>query len=60
MYDNITAINGQAFLRKVIAEYPGTIRVILTDNGQEYTDRYANSKKGKPKNKPSGEHLFDL
>ena len=32
---------------------------ILTDNGSEFTDRFAVDKKGKPPDKPSGQHPFD-
>ena len=33
---------------------------MLTDNGSEFTDRFAVDKKGKPHDKPSGTHPFDL
>ncbi|MFM7389200.1 MAG: DDE-type integrase/transposase/recombinase, partial [Vampirovibrionales bacterium] len=36
------------------------VHTILTDNGSEFTDRGAVSKKNKPHDKPSGEHPFDV
>jgi transposase-like protein len=36
------------------------VHTILTDNGSEFTDRGAVSKKNKPHDKPSGEHVFDV
>jgi transposase-like protein len=38
--------------------YP--VHTVLTDNGSEFTDRFAVDKKGKPEDKPSGDHPFDL
>lgn len=35
------------------------VHTILTDNGSEFTDRFAVDMKGKPDNKPSGNHPFD-
>jgi hypothetical protein len=32
---------------------------VLTDNGSKFTDRFAVDKKGKPPDKPSGQHPFD-
>ena len=32
---------------------------MLTDNGSEFTDRFAVDKKAKPHDKPSGQHPFD-
>jgi hypothetical protein len=32
---------------------------VLTDNGSEFTDRFAVDKKAKPHDKPSGAHAFD-
>jgi len=36
-----------------------SISTTLTDNGSEFTDRFAVDKKGKPEGKPSGHHPFD-
>jgi transposase len=36
------------------------VHTVLTDNGGEFTDRGAVSKKNKPLDKPSGQHPFDL
>ena len=36
------------------------MHTILTDNGSEFTDRFAVDKKDKPEGKPSGQHPFDL
>ena len=35
------------------------MHTILTDNGSEFTDRFAVDMKNKPKDKPSGNHPFD-
>ena len=35
------------------------MHTILTDNGSEFTDRFAVDMKGKPEEKPSGNHPFD-
>ncbi len=35
------------------------MHTILTDNGSEFTDRFAVDKKGKPNGRPSGQHPFD-
>ena len=37
--------------------YP--VHTILTDNGSEFTDRFAVKMKNKPEGKPSGRHYFD-
>lgn len=50
----------QDFLERFIKHFPHRIHTILTDNGSEFTDRFAIDKKNKPKGKPSGRHLFDL
>jgi transposase InsO family protein len=36
------------------------VHTILTDNGSEFTDRFAVDKKTKPADRPSGDHPFDL
>ena len=35
------------------------VHTVLTDNGSEFTDRFAVDMKGKPPGKPSGRHPFD-
>ena len=47
------------FLDRFRASFPLEIHTILTDNGSEFTDRFAVDKKGKPPDKPSGQHPFD-
>jgi transposase InsO family protein len=48
-----------ACLEHFLAAFPHTVQTIITDNGSEFTDRFAVDKKGKPEGKPSGEHPFD-
>jgi transposase InsO family protein len=48
-----------AFLRRFIAGFPQPVHTILTDNGSEFTDRFAVDKKTKPLDRPTGEHPFD-
>jgi transposase InsO family protein len=48
-----------AFLKRFRAHFPTPIHTILTDNGSEFTDRFAVDMKGKPEGKPSGRHPFD-
>src|SRR6516164_1037871 len=47
------------FLARFLACFPLAVHTILTDNGSEFTDRFAVDKKGKPHDKPSGDHPFD-
>src|SRR5271169_6182070 len=47
------------FLERFLASFPLEVHTILTDNGSEFTDRFAVYKKGKPEDKPSGTHPFD-
>lgn len=49
-----------ACLERFLAAFPHTVHTILTDNGSEFTDRFAVDKIGKPEGKPSGNHPFDL
>ncbi|MCA6104420.1 integrase core domain-containing protein, partial [Bradyrhizobium australafricanum] len=42
-----------------LADFPHQVHTILTDNGAEFTDRFAVDKKNKPPGKPSGDHPFD-
>ncbi|MGH7011311.1 MAG: IS481 family transposase, partial [Caulobacteraceae bacterium] len=48
-----------AFLDRFLQAFPVKVHTILTDNGSEFTDRFAVDKKGKPHDRPSGEHPFD-
>jgi len=47
-------------LERFLTSFPHKIHTILTDNGSEFTDRFAVSKIGKPHDRPSGRHPFDL
>jgi len=49
-----------ACLRRFLDSFEGKVHTILTDNGSEFTDRFAVYKKGKPDGKPSGNHPFDV
>lgn len=46
-------------LERFIDAFGYPIHTILTDNGSEFTDRFAVDMKGKPDNRPSGNHPFD-
>lgn len=50
---------GAAFLERFLAAFPLKVHTVLTDNGAEFTDRFAVDKPGKPEGRPSGDHLFD-
>lgn len=47
------------FLERFLAGFPLAVHTVLTDNGSEFTDRFAVDKKNKPHDKPSGAHAFD-
>ena len=47
------------FLGRFLAHFPHPVHTILTDNGSEFTDRFAVDMKGKPFDRPSGRHPFD-
>ena len=47
------------FLGRFLAHFPQRVHTILTDNGSEFTDRFAVDMKDKPKDRPSGRHPFD-
>jgi len=49
-----------AFLTRFLAHFPHRVHTILTDNGAEFTDRFAVDMKNKPPGRPSGNHPFDL
>ncbi len=54
IYKNKTAVNAVDFLKQCKDFYPFYISHILTDNGLEFTDRFARGNK-----EPSGNHKFD-
>jgi transposase-like protein len=47
------------FLKCFLAHFPHRVHTILTDNGSEFTDRFAVDMKNKPHDRPSGRHPFD-
>jgi transposase InsO family protein len=53
------AATAAAFLQRFLAHFPAKVPTILTDNGSEFTDRFAVDMKDKPHDKPSGRHPFD-
>src|SRR5258707_2515274 len=55
---NRRAETAAAFLERFLNRFPLTAHRILTDNGSEFTDRFAVDKKDKPHDKPSGPHPF--
>lgn len=54
VYKNKTADNAVEFLKKCKEFYPFYLSHVLTDNGLEFTDKFARGK-----NKVSGNHKFD-
>jgi Integrase core domain len=48
------------FLKRFLAHFPYPVHTILTDNGSEFTDRFAVEMKNKPLDRPSGNHPFDV
>lgn len=53
------AATAAGFLARFLDRFPLAVHTILTDNGSEFTDRFAVDKKDKPQDKASGEHPFD-
>lgn len=47
------------FLQRFLAAFPITVHTVLTDNGSEFTDRFAVDMKGKLPDRPSGHHPID-
>ena len=47
------------FLKRFLAHFPHRVHTILTDNGSEFTDRFAVDMKNKRYDRPSGRHPFD-
>ena len=60
VHDRRDAATAAGFLRRAIQSFPVHVHTVLTDNGSEFTDRFAVDMKGKPQGKPSGRHPFDL
>src|SRR5262249_58620809 len=56
---NRRAATTAGFLDRSLDRFPLEVHTILTDNGAEFTDRFAVDKKSKPHDKPSGTHAFD-
>jgi len=48
-----------ACLKRFLKAFGHPVHTILTDNGSEFTDRFAVDMKDKPEDKPSGRHPFD-
>ena len=59
IHQNRDARTSEEFLKRFLAHFPHPVHTILTDNGAEFTDRFAVDKKNKPIDKPSGQHPFD-
>jgi transposase InsO family protein len=53
------AATAAGFLTRFLDSFPLKVHTVLTDNGSEFTDRFAVDKRGKPHDKPSGDHAFD-
>ncbi len=47
------------FLDRFLDRFPLVVHTVLSDNGSEFTDRFAVDKKAKPHDQPSGDHAFD-
>ena len=58
LYDR-RAETAAAFFRRFLNCFKITVHTVLSDNGSEWTDRFAVDKKNKPKDRPSGGHSFD-
>jgi hypothetical protein len=54
------ARTSEGFLTRFLAHFPYRVHTILTDNGAEFTDRFAVDMKNKPPGRPSGKYPFDL
>ncbi len=48
IHTNRTAETTTSFLRRFVAHFPHKIRVIVTDNGSEFTDRFSDATRDKP------------
>ena len=59
IHPNRDAETAAGFLERFLAHFPHPVHTILTDNGSEFTDRFAVDMKEKPHDRPSGRHPFD-
>jgi transposase-like protein len=59
IHPNRDANTAASFLKRFLAHFPHPVHTILTDNGSEFTDRFAVDMKDKPRDRPSGRHPFD-
>jgi len=59
IHPNRDARTAAGFLNRFLAQFPYRVHTILTDNGSEFTDRFAVDMKDKPRDRPSGRHPFD-
>jgi IS30 family transposase len=59
IHPNRDANTTAEFLRRFLEHFPHRVHTILTDNGSEFTDRFAVDLKDKPFDRPSGRHPFD-
>ena len=50
-----TAVNAAGFLQRLLAQAPFTVQQVLTDNGQEFTDRFGAT----GERDPPGRHRCD-
>lgn len=53
------AVTAAAFLQRFLDAFPLRVHTVLTDNGSEFTDRFAVDMKSKPEGQPSGRHPVD-
>ncbi len=53
------AMTAEGFLKRFLDHFPHRVHTILTDNGSEFTDRFAVDMRDKPHDRPSGRHPFD-
>jgi transposase-like protein len=59
IHPNRDGATAAGFLNRFLAHFPHRVHTILTDNGSEFTDRFAVDMKNKPLDRPSGRHPFD-
>ncbi len=59
LYDRRGA-TAAAFLRRFLDAFSLEVHTVLSDNGSEWTGRFAVDKKSKPKDSPSGGHPVDV
>jgi transposase len=59
IHANRDARTAAGFLERFLAGFPHRVHTVLSDNGSEFTDRFAVDMKDKPPGRPSGRHAFD-